>query len=90
MNKLLFLLLIALIFGTTSASIRDEWEKAKEACAKIRSFLKKYGIYEDVIKLLNDGARAAAQKVCEKKIPSDVCSDIVTVVGKLTSKIKVC
>ena len=91
MKKLLFLLLIVLIFGTISTiSIHEEWEKAKQTCAKIKAFLKKYGIYDDVVKLLTDGSKNAAQKVCEKKLSSDVCRDIVTVVGKITSKIKIC
>ena len=91
MKKLLIFLLIALIFGSISAlSIREEWEKAKDVCSKVKAFLKKYGIYEDVVELLKKGAQAAAQKVCEKKIPSDVCTSIVKVVGKLLSKINIC
>ena len=91
MKKLLIFLLIALIFGSISAlSIREEWEKAKEACSKVKEFLQKYGIYDDVVNLLKQGSKAVAQKLCEKKLPSDVCTSIIIVVGKILSKINVC
>ena len=91
MKKLLFLVLIALILGSISCGkIEDEWEKAKATCAKIKAFLKKYGIYDDVVSLLTKGAKAAAQAVCEKKLPKGVCSNLVTVVGKITAKIPSC
>ena len=91
MKKLFFLLLIALVFGTIySLSIREEWEKAKATCAKIKTFLQKYGLYQDIVDLLNKGAKTAAQTLCEKKLSSDVCSDIVTVVGKISQKIIKC
>ena len=90
MKKLLILLLITLIFGSISCSVKDEWEKAKKTCAKVKAFLKKYDLYDDLVSLLNKSAKAAAQKICEKKFSSDLCSNIVYVVGTLTSQIHIC
>ena len=91
MKKLLFFVLIALILGSISAiSVEEEWEKAKSACKKVKEFLKKYGIYEGVVSALNKGAKAAAQTVCEKKLPKALCTQIVYAVGKLTQKIPTC
>ena len=90
MNKLLFFLLIALIFGSISAGAAEEWEKVKGVCSKVRGFLQKYGIYDDVVRLLNQGAKTAATNVCKKKLSDGLCSSIISVVGKLTSKIHIC
>ena len=91
MKKLLILLLIVLIFDSISCiTVQEEWEKAKKVCSKVRDFLKKYGIYDDVVRLLKQGAKAGAQKICEKKLPKGVCSSIISVVGSLISKINVC
>ena len=72
------------------AVLREEWEKAKQVCSKVKEFLQKYGIYEDIVNLLKQGSKAVAQKLCEKKLPSDVCTSIILVVGKILSKINVC
>ena len=96
MKKLLILLLIALIFGSISAlSIKEEWEKVKDKCSEVKAFLRKYDIYDNIVDLLKKGAKAAAQKYCEKKLSSlylssEICTSIVTVVGKLTSNIHIC
>ena len=95
MKKLLILLLIALIFGSISAlSLKEEWEKVKEKCSEVKEFLQKYDIYDGIVDLLKKGAKAAAQRHCERKLslpsPSEICSSIVTVVGKLTSNIHIC
>ena len=90
MKKLLFLLLIVLIFGSISAGVKDEWEKVKGTCSKVKNFLIKHGIYDDIIRLLNQGAKKGAETVCKKKLPAAVCSSVITVVGKLTGKIHLC
>ena len=67
MKKLLFLVLIALILGSISCgAIEDEWEKAKATCAKIKAFLKKYGIYDDVVKLLTKGQKQQLKQYARK------------------------
>ena len=94
MKKLLILLLIALIFGSISAlSLKEEWEKVKEKCSEVKGFLQTYDI-NGIVDLLIKGAKAAAQRHCERKLslpsPSEICSSIVTVVGRLTSNIHIC
>ena len=93
MKKLLILLLTALIFVSISAfSIIEEWEKVKDICSDVRKFLQKYGIFDDIIKLLTRGAKIPAQRLCVStlSLPPDVCSNIVDVVAKLTSNIHIC
>ena len=91
MKKLLFFLLIALIFSSISAgTIQDEWNHAKETCAKVKSFLKKYGIYNELVRLLTQGAKTAATNVCKKALPDAICPGLITVVGKITKKINDC
>ena len=80
MKKLLILLLIALIFGSISCDFIDECKKA--TCAKIKEFLKKYGIYDDIVDLLKKGAKKVAQALCEKQIPSGLCSCLITRAGQ--------
>ena len=87
MRKLLCLLLIVLIFGSISCGIKEEWEKAKQTCAKIKSFLQKYGIYDDVVNLLNKGAKVAAKNVCMKKFSSSLCDDIINVAARVLKQI---
>ena len=91
MKKLLFFLLIALIFSSISAgTIQDEWNHAKQTCAKVKSFLKKYGVYNEIVRLLTNGAKTSATNYCNQHLPSGVCSSIITVVGRLTKKINDC
>ena len=90
MKKLLILLLVILIFGTISASVADEWEKAKKTCAKVKQFLKDHGLYDVLVDLVTKGLKKSAIGECKKKLPEWLCEDIVTVLGKLTSKIKIC
>ena len=91
MKKLLFFLLIALIFNSISADgIEDEWNHAKETCAKVKSFLQKYGIYDDVVRLLTQGAKQVATNLCKKVLPDSICPGLITVVGKLTNIINNC
>ena len=78
MKKLLFFFLIALIFGSISAGI--------ENCSDVKSLLKKYNIYDQVVRLLNQGAKAAAQSVCKKVLSSGVCSTVIDKASKCLKK----
>ena len=90
MKKLLILLLVVLIFGTISADAATEWAKVKNTCSKVKQFLKDYGLYDVLVDLVTKGLKKSAIGECKKKLPEWLCSDIVTVLGKLTSKIKIC
>ena len=86
MKKLLYLVLISLIFSSILCDAASEWEKAKGACAKVKQFLQKYGLYGDFVNALNDGAKNIAQSICEKVLPGWLCRDIVNVVFDLIQK----
>ena len=92
MNKLLFLVLIALILGLTSSDIfEDEWNKALcteeenvDNCVTIlKLLLRKYEIYDQLIILLNNGAIDSAKEVCFKRIKSQkLCDEVINVLFK--------
>ena len=88
MKKFLYLILIALILGSISAdSIEDEWANAKGTLAKVKKFLQKYGIYDDLVNYLNNGARSAAQVLCVKVIGKDrLCKEIITILWDFLQK----
>ena len=88
MKKLLFLFLFALILSSISCDAATEWENAKGACAKVKKFLQKYGLYDDFVNALNNGAKKLAQSICEKVLPGWLCKDIVNVVFDLIKKNK--
>jgi len=90
MKKLLILLLVVLIFGTILADDASEWEKVKNTCSKVKKYLKDRGLYDVLVDLVTRGLKKSAIGECKKKLPEWLCSDIVTVLGKLTSKIKIC
>ena len=80
MKKLLILLLIALIFGSILCDAIDECQKA--SCADIKKILQKYGIYDAVVSAFQKGSKKIAQSVCEKKLPSNLCTCLITKVWK--------
>ena len=103
MRKLLFLILISLSLYTISSNYKDmrtnqgEWnlhsfpvEGQEQTCKTVKecsTLLKKYGVYDDVIDLLSKGLKAAAQKVCEKKLPGKICSDAITILYRYISQL---
>ena len=87
MKKLLCLVLIALILGSISATIEDEWANAKGTFAKVKAFLQKYGIYDDLVKFFNDSAKGGAQLLCVKVIKKEgLCKEIINVLWYFLDK----
>ena len=87
MKKLLYLVLIALIFGSISASIEDEWAAAKNAFSKVKSFLQKYGIYDDLVAYFNQSAKGSAQILCVHVIKKDrLCKEIINILWSFLEK----
>ena len=77
MKKILFLVLFALIFGSISAGISEEWDKAKQVVSKAIEWLKSKGLYDNLLNLLLEGLKDKAQQFCERQLPSKVCSNII-------------
>ena len=88
MKKLLCLVLIALILGSISAvSIEDEWANAKSTFAKVKAFLQKYGIYDDLVDFFNKSAKGGAQLLCVKVIKKEgLCKEIINVLWYFLDK----
>jgi len=84
MKKLLFLLLIALIFASVSCGAQEEWDKTKKVLSEVKKFLQKYGIYDQLVDFFNKSAKGGAQKLCVKVIKLDkLCQNIISVLWKL-------
>ena len=84
MKKLLFLLLIAIIFGSISCGAQEEWDKTKKVLTEVKKFLQKYGIYDQLVEFFNKSAKGGAQKLCVKVIKLDkLCSNIIDVLWRL-------
>ena len=87
MQKLLFLILIFLNFYLISSNLRymsyqgipeeDEKRQICKTITKCTTFLKNRGLYDILIELLQKGQKEAAQQVCEKKLPKDICNDAI-------------
>ena len=75
MKKLLFFLIALLILDSISAG--DGWEKAKQVVSKAIEWLKKNGIYDDLVNALKAGAKKLAKSICVKKFSEKVCDDII-------------
>lgn len=86
MKKLLFLILIALIFGLASSDLFDnDWsnicsdENNADKCVELlQRLLTKYDIYDQILILLKNSGTETAQKICEKRLKSEkLCTEIV-------------
>ena len=74
MKKLLFFLIAFLILDSISA---DGWDKAKQVFQKAIEWLKKNGLYDDLVNALKAGAKKLANNLCLKKFSQNVCDDII-------------
>ena len=94
MKKLLYLVLITLILGLIISSIEDEWDnesKCKENNYKcyqdLKTFLKKYGIYDDLIILFTKNLKTPAKLLCMKIFnKEELCTDIINITWILFEK----
>ena len=93
MKKLIFLLLIAMVFCSSieeynldddlevileGINVRKMWNQVKKYESKAKAFLKAIGIYDGLIKVLKTTGRYYGINYCtSKKIPQDICSSIV-------------
>ena len=87
MKKLLCLVLIALILGSISATVESEWANAKDTFGKVKAFLQKYGLYDDLVKFFNDSAKGGAQLLCVKVFKKEgLCKEIINVLWYFLDK----
>ena len=75
MKKLLFFLIAILILDSISAV--DWWEKAKQVVSKAIEWLKKNGIYDDLVNALKVSTKKLANDICVKKFSQKLCDDII-------------
>ena len=77
MKKFLFLVLFALILGSISADLTDEWEKAKQVVKKAVEWLQSKGLFDDLVNFLRKHLRNKAQELCESKFSKKLCNNII-------------
>ena len=83
MKKLLCLALMILIFGIISTNpIEDEWNNNvyEPPIIKVKKFLQKYGIYDDIVIFIKENKIGVAKLLCSKVIGREaVCDEAISI-----------